>query len=61
MMLQYEAALAKDKARDPQVLACLGRAWLMKGKQEGNLQALKTSLDYSNRVCLSSRQHLCSY
>ncbi|KAF2841406.1 tetratricopeptide [Patellaria atrata CBS 101060] len=46
----YETALAKDRARDPQVLACLGRVWLMKGKQEKSVQAMKTSLEYSQRA-----------
>ncbi|KAF2087514.1 hypothetical protein K490DRAFT_41455 [Saccharata proteae CBS 121410] len=47
----YEAALTKDnRARDPQILACLGRVWLLKGKQEKDLQAMKSSLDYSLRA-----------
>lgn len=47
----YEMALAKDRAHDATVLACLGRTWLAKGKQEKNLAALKHSLDYSQKVC----------
>ncbi|RFU32982.1 hypothetical protein B7463_g3317, partial [Scytalidium lignicola] len=43
----YELALAKDRARDPQLLACLGRTWLAKGKAEKSLQAFKNALDYS--------------
>lgn len=46
----YEIALSKDRARDPTILACLGRVWLLKGKQERNIQAMKTSLDYSQRA-----------
>ncbi|KAK0663701.1 Tetratricopeptide repeat protein 1 [Lasiodiplodia hormozganensis] len=46
----YETALAKDRARDATILACLGRVWLLKGKQEKNIQAMKTSLDYSQRA-----------
>jgi len=48
--LQYEAALAKDRSHDPQVLACLGRAWLLRGKQDKNPTFMKTSLDYSQRA-----------
>ncbi|PYI22150.1 TPR-like protein [Aspergillus japonicus CBS 114.51] len=46
----YEAALSRDRARDAQILACLGRVWLLKGKQEMNLQAMKTALDYAQRA-----------
>ncbi|KZF22569.1 hypothetical protein L228DRAFT_210419 [Xylona heveae TC161] len=46
----FEAALAKDRARDPQILACLGRVWLLKGKQERSVAAMKSSLDYSQRA-----------
>ncbi|THC92632.1 hypothetical protein EYZ11_007889 [Aspergillus tanneri] len=46
----YEAALSKDRARDAQILACLGRVWLLKGKQEMNLSAMKTALDYAQRA-----------
>ncbi|KAL4805997.1 protein prenylyltransferase [Aspergillus unguis] len=46
----YEAALSKDRARDAQILACLGRVWLLKGKQEMNLAAMKTGLDYAQRA-----------
>ncbi|CAI7657781.1 unnamed protein product [Penicillium pancosmium] len=46
----YEAALAKDRARDVQILACLGRVWWLKGKQEMNLVAMKTALDYALRA-----------
>ena len=46
----YEAALAKDRSRDVQILACLGRVWWLKGKQEMNLVAMKTALDYAKRA-----------
>jgi RNA polymerase-associated protein CTR9 len=46
----YEAALAKDRSRDVQILACLGRVWWLKGKQEMNLVAMKTALDYAQRA-----------
>ncbi|KAJ5081367.1 hypothetical protein NUU61_009631 [Penicillium alfredii] len=46
----YEAALAKDRSRDVQILACLGRVWWLKGKQESSLVALKTALDYAQRA-----------
>ncbi|KAI9837494.1 MAG: hypothetical protein M1819_007143 [Sarea resinae] len=45
----YETALAKDRANDPQILACLGRVWLQKGKQDKNVQAMRHSLEYSQR------------
>ena len=47
---QYEIALAKDRAGDPQILACLGRVWLIKGKQDKSPQAMKNALDYSIRA-----------
>lgn len=46
----YEAALAKDRARDVQILACLGRVWQLKAKQEGSLQSMKTALEYAQRA-----------
>ena len=46
----YEAALNKDRARDVQILACLGRVWQLKAKQEGSLQAMKTALEYAQRA-----------
>jgi RNA polymerase-associated protein CTR9 len=47
----YEAALSKDRSHDAQILACLGRTWLAKGKTEKSLQAFKNALDYSQKVC----------
>lgn len=46
----YEAALSKDRSSDAQILACLGRTWLAKGKAEKSLQAFKNALDYSQKV-----------
>ena len=46
----YEATLSKDRASDPQVLACLGRVWLLKGKQDKSAQAMRNALDYSQRA-----------
>lgn len=44
-------AVAKDKGRDPQILACLGRVWLLRGKQDKSIDAIKRSLEYSQQVC----------
>ncbi|KAG5287034.1 tetratricopeptide repeat domain-containing protein [Histoplasma ohiense] len=46
----YEAALSKDRQRDTQILACLGRVWLLKGMQEMNLAAMNTALDCTHRA-----------
>ena len=52
----YEQALNKMKTTDPQrasVMACLGRVWLLRGRQdkmESKLEAYKTSLEYSQRA-----------
>ena len=46
----YEVALSKDRTHDAQILACLGRTWLAKGKAERNLAAMKNSLDYSQKA-----------
>ncbi|EMC97032.1 hypothetical protein BAUCODRAFT_68395 [Baudoinia panamericana UAMH 10762] len=52
----YELALsrsAKERADgkpDPQILACLGRVWLMRGRQEKKLEAYQTSLDLSKQA-----------
>ncbi|KAI9841496.1 MAG: hypothetical protein M1837_000657 [Sclerophora amabilis] len=46
----YEAALSKDRVNDAQILACLGRVWLLKGKQDKNIAAMKNSLDYSHKA-----------
>ncbi|KAF1953192.1 tetratricopeptide repeat protein 1 [Byssothecium circinans] len=46
----YELALAKDRAKDVNILACLGRIWLQRGKQEFNLAYMKTALEYSQQA-----------
>ena len=46
----YEIALSKDRSRDVQILACLGRVWWLKGKHEQSLAALKTGLEYAQRA-----------
>ncbi|KAI4287873.1 MAG: hypothetical protein L6R35_002865 [Caloplaca aegaea] len=46
----YEAALTYNRASDPQILACLGRVWLLKGKLDKSPAAMKTSLSYSQRA-----------
>lgn len=40
----------KERASDPQILACLGRVWLLKGKFDKSPLAMRTSLDYSHRA-----------
>nr|POF03153.1 tetratricopeptide repeat protein 1 [Quercus suber] len=59
----YELALIKSKDRDgkgpdPQIMACLGRVWLMRGRQEKTLEAYKTSLDYSNQALELNPQNI---
>jgi RNA polymerase-associated protein CTR9 len=46
----YEAALAKDRGHDAQILACLGRTWLAKARSEKSLPAYKSALEYSRKV-----------
>ncbi|KAF2738648.1 hypothetical protein EJ04DRAFT_459223 [Polyplosphaeria fusca] len=46
----YEAALAKDRAHDATILACLGRVWLLRGKAESSLHAMKQALEYSQQA-----------
>lgn len=59
----YELALLKSKDRegkgpDPQIMACLGRVWLMRGRQEKSLEPYKTSLDYSIQALELSPQNI---
>ncbi|KAL8732562.1 MAG: hypothetical protein Q9181_003917 [Wetmoreana brouardii] len=54
----YEAALAQNRASDPQILACLGRVWLLKGKQDKSPSAMKTSLSYSQRALAIAPQQI---
>ncbi|KAG9246403.1 hypothetical protein BJ878DRAFT_497313 [Calycina marina] len=46
----YEMALYRDKAKDPQILTCLGRTWLLKAKAEKDYTAYKQCLDFSQKV-----------
>ncbi|KIW27408.1 uncharacterized protein PV07_07146 [Cladophialophora immunda] len=47
----YEIALRKDgKSENAQLLACLSRAWLLKGKADRSIPALNTALDYMKRA-----------
>ncbi|POS86373.1 TPR-like protein, partial [Erysiphe pulchra] len=46
----YEMAMSKDRPRDPQILACLGRTWLARARAEKmSLSALKNALSYSRK------------
>ncbi|KAF1985898.1 TPR-like protein [Aulographum hederae CBS 113979] len=53
----YENALAKERSRDYQILSCLGRVWLMRGKQEKSLEAMKTSLDFTRSALAIAPEH----
>ncbi|KAH6682016.1 RNA polymerase II transcription elongation factor-like protein [Halenospora varia] len=46
----YEIALSKDRSHDAQILACLGRTWLARGKIEKSLPAYQEALDYSQKA-----------
>ncbi|KAF2404166.1 TPR-like protein [Trichodelitschia bisporula] len=46
----YENALAKEKSRDYTTLSCLGRVWMLRGKSEKSLDAMKSSLDCARRA-----------
>ncbi|KKY27854.1 putative rna polymerase ii transcription elongation factor [Phaeomoniella chlamydospora] len=47
----YELALQKDtRAENPNILACLSRVWLLKGKAEKSIPALNSALHYSERA-----------
>lgn len=50
----YEAALSKSGNSDAQILACLGRTWLAKGRAEKDLKSYKNALEYAQKVCLPS-------
>lgn len=54
----YEIALAKTQEKDPQVLACLARVWLMRGRQEKKLEAYKTSLDISKQALIEAPDNI---
>ncbi|KAK3632292.1 protein required for normal CLN1 and CLN2 G1 cyclin expression [Elasticomyces elasticus] len=40
----------RDGRPDPVVLGCLGRVWLMRGRQEKSLECFRTSLDLSRQA-----------
>ncbi|KAK3053848.1 protein required for normal CLN1 and CLN2 G1 cyclin expression [Extremus antarcticus] len=48
----YEMALSKSGhgAKEPGILACLGRVWLIRGRMEKKLDAYKTSLDFAQQA-----------
>ncbi|KAK3940532.1 hypothetical protein QBC46DRAFT_125110 [Diplogelasinospora grovesii] len=47
----YEIALSKEgKANDANILSCLGRTWLNKGRAERNLDAYRTALEYAQKA-----------
>ncbi|KAL2426484.1 Tetratricopeptide repeat protein 1 [Exophiala dermatitidis] len=47
----YDLAMRKEgKAENAQLLACLSRAWLLKGKADRSIPALNTALDYMKRA-----------
>lgn len=47
----YELALSKDeKAKDPLILACLGRTWLNRGRAERDVEAYNKALDCAKKV-----------
>ncbi|KAK4946254.1 protein required for normal CLN1 and CLN2 G1 cyclin expression [Elasticomyces elasticus] len=47
----YEIALRKEgKGENAQLLACLSRSWLLKGKSDRSIPALNTALDYMKRA-----------
>ncbi|KAH9887512.1 tetratricopeptide [Xylariomycetidae sp. FL2044] len=51
----YEIALTKEgKANDPNIMACLGRTWLNRGKHERNIDAFKSSLDFAKKALEAS-------
>jgi RNA polymerase-associated protein CTR9 len=47
----YEIALRKEgRGENAQLLACLSRAWLLKGKADRSIPALNTALNYMKRA-----------
>lgn len=50
----YELALVKSKNKDPHIMACLGRVWLMRARAEKSSDAFQTSLDYSQQAYAAS-------
>jgi RNA polymerase-associated protein CTR9 len=54
----YEAALSRDPDHYNNILMFLGRVWLMRGKKEKSLTAMKTSLEYSQQALESNTSDL---
>ena len=58
----YELALSKSEGqgskRDPGILACLGRVWLIRGRQEKKLDAYKTALDFSRQALEAAPENI---
>lgn len=49
----YEIALSRDgKAKDPTILACLGRTWLNKGRADRDIDAYSKALECAQQVGL---------
>ncbi|KFA63438.1 hypothetical protein S40285_00305 [Stachybotrys chlorohalonatus IBT 40285] len=47
----YEIALSRDgKARDPVILACLGRTWLNRGRAERDIEAYNKALENAQKA-----------
>jgi RNA polymerase-associated protein CTR9 len=46
----YELALVKSRTREPGILACLGRVWLVKGRVEKKLESYKHALDFAKQA-----------
>ncbi|GAM86827.1 hypothetical protein ANO11243_048470 [Dothideomycetidae sp. 11243] len=55
---EYEIALSRDRANDPQMLSCLGRVWYMRGRQEKSLQAFKNALDYAKSAVQAAPEQI---
>ncbi|KAK0927714.1 protein required for normal CLN1 and CLN2 G1 cyclin expression [Friedmanniomyces endolithicus] len=60
----YELAIARsarerrDGLPEAQILACLGRVWLMRGRMEKKLEAYKTSLELSKQALELSPENI---
>lgn len=55
----YDMALAKGKgAPDPLLMACLGRVWLNKGRQEKNPEAYRKALEYAKQTLEAQPENL---
>jgi RNA polymerase-associated protein CTR9 len=46
----YETALKRDNKENAILLACLSRAWLLKGKADKSITSLNTALEYMHRA-----------